>query len=137
MAHSNQIREFLITARGIQLRDVHVGPGGVLTGSSRLSQQASERASALAAQQEIERQTRQLLRRRRALEAQVLALKTEFAAEEEELQRRIAEASARQEAIGRDQSAMALSRRDGNARARRSAPRPTRSGARKVTRAVT
>ena len=33
MAHSNQIREFLLTDHGIELKDVYVGPEGVLTGS--------------------------------------------------------------------------------------------------------
>ena len=32
MANSNQIREFLITDRGVELADVYVGPQGVLTG---------------------------------------------------------------------------------------------------------
>jgi len=40
MAHSNQIREFILTDNGIQLLDVYVGPEGVLTGSARLSQEA-------------------------------------------------------------------------------------------------
>jgi len=35
MSHSNQIREFLITDHGIELRDVYAGAGGMLTGSSR------------------------------------------------------------------------------------------------------
>src|SRR3954447_9136342 len=47
MAHSNQIREFLLTDRGIELRDVYVGPAGVLTGSMRLAQEARERAAAI------------------------------------------------------------------------------------------
>jgi len=34
MAHSNQIREFLLTERGIQLTEVYQGPEGVLTGSA-------------------------------------------------------------------------------------------------------
>ena len=42
MAHSNQIREFLLTPRGIDLLDVYVGPEGVLTGSMRLAQEARE-----------------------------------------------------------------------------------------------
>ncbi len=49
MAHSNQSREFLITDRGVVLRDVYVGPGGVLTGSARLTQEAEEEAARLAA----------------------------------------------------------------------------------------
>lgn len=32
MAHSNQIREFLITSKGIEFADVYVGPAHVLTG---------------------------------------------------------------------------------------------------------
>ncbi len=42
MAHSNQIREFLLTGQGIELADVYVGPRGALTGSAR---QARERAN--------------------------------------------------------------------------------------------
>ncbi len=40
MAHSNQVREFLITDRGIELADVYVGPEHVLTGSARAAQEA-------------------------------------------------------------------------------------------------
>src|SRR6185312_1394551 len=43
MAHSNQIREFLLTPHGVQLRDVYLGPGGVLTGSARVAREAEER----------------------------------------------------------------------------------------------
>ena len=49
MAHSNQIREFLITAEGIELLDVYVGPEGVLTGSMRAAQEAREQAAAIGA----------------------------------------------------------------------------------------
>ncbi|MCZ7626005.1 MAG: KaiC 1 [Candidatus Methylomirabilota bacterium] len=34
MAHSHQIREFLLTDRGVDLREIYVGPGGVPTGSA-------------------------------------------------------------------------------------------------------
>jgi len=40
MAHSNQIREFKLTNHGIELLDVYVGPGGVLTGSARIITEA-------------------------------------------------------------------------------------------------
>jgi circadian clock protein KaiC len=39
MAHSNQIREFLLTERGIELTADH-GLGEVLTGSARLAEEA-------------------------------------------------------------------------------------------------
>jgi len=47
MAHSNQLREFLLTPDGVDLLDVYVGPEGVLTGSSRMSQEAREKAAAM------------------------------------------------------------------------------------------
>src|SRR6185437_7110755 len=46
MAHSNQIREFVLTNQGVKLLDVYVGASGVLTGTARLAQEARERAEA-------------------------------------------------------------------------------------------
>src|SRR5207245_283620 len=43
MSHSNQIREFLLTDRGVRLREVYLGRGGVLTGSARVAREADER----------------------------------------------------------------------------------------------
>lgn len=91
MAHSNQIREFQLTNQGIQLLNVYQGSEGVLTGTARVAQEAKERASALARQQEIERQQRELERKRHALEAQISALRAEFSIEEEEIVKIIAE----------------------------------------------
>src|SRR5262249_30182913 len=58
MHHSNQIREFLISDRGIMLQDVYVGREGVLTGSMRVAQEAREREAAVARQQEQIRKRR-------------------------------------------------------------------------------
>src|SRR6185369_2574282 len=55
MSHSNQIREFLLTDHGVELRDVYVGPSGVLTGSARLVQEAQEQAALMTRTQEVER----------------------------------------------------------------------------------
>lgn len=84
MAHSNQTREFLITDNGIQLRDVYVGPGGVLTGSARLAQESVEESEQLERQQEIERRKHDLERRRTILTAQIAAMQQEFEAQESE-----------------------------------------------------
>jgi circadian clock protein KaiC len=46
MAHSNQIREFLLTNHGIELIDVYRGPEGILTGTARQAQEAQARAAA-------------------------------------------------------------------------------------------
>jgi circadian clock protein KaiC len=85
MAHSNQVREFVVTDRGVELLDVVVGPSGIVTGASRLTQQLQQHAQTLAAQQETERRDRELERRRRVLEANIANLRTEFESVEEEL----------------------------------------------------
>jgi circadian clock protein KaiC len=82
MANSNQIREFLMSKEGIRLLPVYVGSGTVLTGSARISQEARERAESLQRQQTAEEQQRVLSGKRKALEAQIAALRLEYAQEE-------------------------------------------------------
>jgi len=71
MAHSNQIREFQLTSKGIRLTEVYLGPEGMLTGSARVAQQLRERTSAQARSKELERRRRELSRRREELEAEI------------------------------------------------------------------
>jgi len=82
MAHSNKVREFLMSKNGIRLLPVYVGSGAVLTGSARLSQEARERADNVLRQQTKEEQRRVLDGKRKALEAQIEAMRSEFAQEE-------------------------------------------------------
>jgi circadian clock protein KaiC len=77
-AHSNQIREFVLTPHGIELADVYVGPQGVLTGSARQAQEALERSDGTARQEELEQRRVNLDRRREAVEARTAALWREF-----------------------------------------------------------
>ena len=85
MAHSNQIREFRLTDHGVELLDVYLGPGGVLTGSARLAQEARERAEETLREQEIERKQAQVEAERKALEAQIAALQAKLTAAEQEM----------------------------------------------------
>ncbi len=89
MAHSNQVREFLLTSNGVRLVPAYLGAEGVLTGSARTQQEIREREAALLHQQEVERQQAALERKRKALEAQIAALRAELAAEEHEMARAI------------------------------------------------
>lgn len=82
MAHSNQIREFLLTDNGVQLRDVYIGPAGVLTGTARVNQEASEQAEQTLREQNMERNRLALERKRGTLEAQITAMRAEFALQE-------------------------------------------------------
>ena len=110
MAHSNQIREFLITADGIELQDVYVGPEGVLTGSLRAAQEARERAATLAREQEAQRRSRELERRRTALEAQIKMLQAEIGSLEGEGTIVNEEFHERSATIERDRASAALRR---------------------------
>ena len=82
LAHSNQIREFLLTNDGVQLVDVYVGPSGLLTGSARIAQDLREQASATERKQQLQRKLKQ---KRAQLELQISRMRTEFAQEEESL----------------------------------------------------
>lgn len=111
MAHSNQLREFLLTGHGVDLLDVYVGPEGVLTGSSRISQEAREKAAALARQQEAEAKQRTLKRKQESLEARIIALRKEFEAEEEEVALLASEEIICEQMAGKNRAAMALNRK--------------------------
>ena len=110
MAHSHQIREFIITSNGIDIRDVYVGPEGVLTGSMRLAQETREKAEKFSHRLEIESKQRNLNRKRAALEAQIAALRAEFEGEELELAKVLKQQTRRAEQIEVEEAQMAVSR---------------------------
>jgi circadian clock protein KaiC len=111
MAHSNQIREFLITDHGMELRDVYVGSSGVLTGSARLVQEAQEQAAQTMHEQEVERRKLELERKSRVIEAQIAAMHAEFEAQEAETLNIIGQEHAREAHLTQERVDMALSRK--------------------------
>jgi circadian clock protein KaiC len=110
MAHSNQVREFIMGDDGITLRDIYVGPEGMVTGSARLAQEARESALRQQRQQEVERRAREFERRRRQIETQVEELQVQLVAEREELKQLADEAAALDTQAAVNRSAMARSR---------------------------
>jgi circadian clock protein KaiC len=111
MAHSNQIREFLLTDHGVELRDVYIGPSGVLTGSARLAQEAQEQAAQTIHEQEVERRKLELERKRRVIEGQISAMRAEFEAQEAETLNIIGQEQAREAHLTQERADMALSRK--------------------------
>ena len=109
-AHSNQIREFLLTDRGVELRNVYLGEAGLLTGSARVAQEAQDTSQALLARQEIETKRCALERKRKALEAQMDVLRLELETEEEEAKRLIEQEQVKLKKWEQDQHKMAESR---------------------------
>ncbi|MDG3008201.1 circadian clock protein KaiC [Paludisphaera mucosa] len=128
MAHSNQIREYLLTDRGIALLDVYVGPEGVLTGSMRLAQEAREAAATAAREQEDARRRREVERRRAALEAQIAALRADLDRVEDEATATDEESQARERRRTLDRETMAQSRKVGEDDETAAPRRPTKEG---------
>jgi len=110
MNHSNQVREFLLTSKGIDLVDVYLGPAGVLTGSARLAQESRETAERLLREESAQKNLRALERKRKHLESQIAALRAEFAAEEDEVKQFVAEERLRDQSLLANRVAMAKSR---------------------------
>jgi circadian clock protein KaiC len=110
MAHSNQIREFLLTSRGITLEDVYLGPSGVLTGSARAAQEAKERMAEGEAASDLERKRREIERKRVIAEAQIAALRAGMEADEEEIGKAARQEKNREKALAAQREQMAVRR---------------------------
>jgi circadian clock protein KaiC len=111
MAHSNQIREFLLTDNGVTLRDVYVGPEGVLTGSARQAQEARIQAQQIVKKQDVELRHVELEGKRKALEAQIVAMRAVFEAQEAEALRIIRQEQAQEMQLAQERTDMKVSRK--------------------------
>jgi circadian clock protein KaiC len=85
MAHSNQVREFVIRSDGLELVDAYLGEDRVLTGTARVVQEAREKAAEEFRRKDHARKLRQLDAKRKAIESQIAVLRTEADAEAEEV----------------------------------------------------
>jgi circadian clock protein KaiC len=111
MAHSNQVREFVMSEAGINLLAPYLGENGALTGSARRFEEArvrrretERRANAAALQQQVQQ-------RRRRAEAQIAALRADLEADEAELRRLMGAEEDFQRTASADLAEMAASRR--------------------------
>lgn len=111
MAHSNQIREFVLTDNGVQLNDIYVGASGMLTGSARVAQEAKERAEAVERDQQFQRKSLELKQKRRQLEEQIAKMRSDFELEEQGLLRDAQEMESREKQIALDRVAMGRARK--------------------------
>ena len=107
MAHSNQVREFVLSDAGIDLVDIHLDADRVLTGTARLTQAALELSAAELRREDHERKLRKLAGRQRAIEAQIAALQAEGEAEEAEVKFAIAQETLHEQTTQQFNSAMA------------------------------
>ena len=118
MAHSNQIREFVLGRQGIELVDVYLGPAGMLTGSARIAQAAKERARETAGRRDVTRQQAVMLSKRKAFEARIAALQAQIIAQDQATGHLIADSQANESRDQLERHAMAVSRNADSAGAR-------------------
>jgi circadian clock protein KaiC len=112
MAHSNQIREFLITSKGVDIISVYTGQSGVLTGSARFAQETKDKETEASRKEEMDKLQRDLERKRKLMEAQVTALQAEFAAKEEEVKQLINQEKRREKTSDETKKEMARMRKE-------------------------
>ena len=86
-AHSNQVREFVLTDHGVELVDVYIGPAGVLAGSARVAQQAARREADLRVAEDLGQRRRELHRSVLEREAHLVAVQDQLDAERMEMER--------------------------------------------------
>jgi circadian clock protein KaiC len=97
MGHSNQVREFVITNKGLELIDVCLGPGGILVGSARQAQELQEATGDELRSYAVNRKNMQIERKKHVLEAKIASLKEEFESVREELNRTFVEQDLKKE----------------------------------------
>jgi circadian clock protein KaiC len=124
-AHSNQLREFVLTSNGVKLIEPYLGPEGVLTGSSRVAQEAKQSAADLQRQEDADRKRRAIERRMHTLDTEIAALRLQISSERDELERLESEENRRQHQITTARTAMGVSRKS---RTTEESRRPLRRG---------
>ncbi|MBC8051590.1 MAG: circadian clock protein KaiC [Sphingobacteriaceae bacterium] len=111
MKHSNQVREFVISDEGLNLVDVYLGPEGVIVGSAREAQMLHEETGLALRGHALNRKNREILRKKKVLEAQIANLQTEFESVEEELNKGYMEEELKKEIFERNRNEITNIRR--------------------------
>jgi len=75
MAHSNQVREFVLSTSGVELREAYRGAQGVLIGSARIEQQARDREHETRRVAKLKRVQTALAARQESIEAEIATLR--------------------------------------------------------------
>lgn len=107
IGHSNQLREFAISDKGVELIDVYKGSEGVLFGSARIARESREAAGRVLRNEEIERRQRDLDRKKRIMEYEISMLTEKFARDEDEIRILIEQDVSREKAVEHGQKKLA------------------------------
>jgi circadian clock protein KaiC len=111
MGHSNQVREFSLTDRGLVIADPYLGPSGIVTGSARAAREVQEEAALIEQKDELNRKKRELGRKRKVMQAKIEELKAAFETDREELERIAGEGREKERARAAQRGLMARMRK--------------------------
>ena len=106
MRHSNQVREFIITDKGLDLVNVYLGAEGVLVGSARQTQQLNEAAGLALRNHAVNQRDKQVTRKRQVLQAKIASLTEEFESVKDELDRSFVEEELKKSIMEKTRSEM-------------------------------
>jgi circadian clock protein KaiC len=110
MKHSNQVREFIITDKGLDLVDVYLGTEGVLIGSAREAQQLNEVTGEVLRKHALGRKDIEIQRKRKVLESKIASLQEEFESIQDELNKSYIEENLRKEVIEKNRQQLIQNR---------------------------
>ena len=110
MPHSNQVREMLLTHRGIDLIEPYLGPSGAVTGAARKSIEASEKAFAVEREIKLLRKQKDLENSRDLTEARIKMLRSRLQTQEQSLELEISQAKSLEQVKVEDRTRMGATR---------------------------
>jgi circadian clock protein KaiC len=113
VAHSNQVREFLLSNKGLSLVDVYTGGGEVLVGSARVAQESRDAQDAMNQREKAELRAMNLERYRKSVEAQIAALRADLAAKQAETHVELKAEQQRENKVAQARAEMAKRRSGG------------------------
>jgi circadian clock protein KaiC len=106
MYHSNQVREFIISDKGLSLEDVYLGPEGILIGSSRQAYVLQQQTEALLLKHSLGRKDKEIERKAKELQAKISTLTSEFESIKEELKNDSIEEDLKKEILRKNRAKM-------------------------------
>jgi circadian clock protein KaiC len=106
MAHSNQVREFVLTDKGVELVDIYASPAGSFMGTARLTQMAVDEAAEVVRREGVASRERQMEEKRRAFEARIAAMRSDFEVEMKELETIIAQEKSRDKILAAERKSL-------------------------------
>ncbi|MES2850264.1 MAG: circadian clock protein KaiC [Bacteroidota bacterium] len=86
MKHSNQVKEFKMTNKGLHLEDMYLGADGVLTGSAKEAHKLQIETDKILRERAKNRNDKEIARKARELELKINSITSEFEAIKEELE---------------------------------------------------